>query len=316
MKINFLRNDNRPHRAKLIFNPISGVPGESPAQLMTILNEMQAINLLPEVHLIQPDQELKPVIEDALRRGIRRFVVSGGDGTIDSVASALAGTQAVLGVIPTGTRNNVALSLGIPTDIPQAVALLGKGRQVKVDMGIAECAGVKRMFLEVCSVGLLSALFPAADDIQHGNLARIGDLFATLVSAPLAEMHLTLDHNQEVHTQGHVVLVTNMPFLGPNFRVAGKDSYRNGLLEVLVFANLSKLDLIGAVVSAPGTIQEDPRIQRYHVRRVEIETNPPMPVVVDGITCGEGSLKINLQREALLMMAGKDIAQESEADVV
>jgi diacylglycerol kinase family enzyme len=61
------------------------------------------------------------VVQNALEDGIRMFVVCGGDGTID----VMAGTNATLGIIPTGTQNNVALSLGIPADIPAAVAITG-----------------------------------------------------------------------------------------------------------------------------------------------------------------------------------------------
>ncbi len=303
--LDFNRPKDRPIKAKLIFNPTSGAPGESPAQLMALLTEMQALDLMPEVHLIQPGHDLLPVIEEALHRGIRLFVVSGGDGTIDSVASALAGTHAVLGIIPTGTQNNVALSLGIPTDIPGAVSLLRHGHPIKVDMGIAECAGVKRMFLEVCSVGLLSALFPAADDIQHGNLARIGDLLSTLVSFPAAEIRMVLDHKQTINTQGHVVLVSNMPYLGPHYQVAPANSYLNGLLEVLVFANQTKLELLSNVVQmAAGTGPDDPRIQRYHIHHIAIETTPAMPVLVDGVMYGEGPVEIGIRRRALAVMAG------------
>ncbi len=197
----------------------------------------------------------------------------------------------------------MALSLGIPTNISAAVALLRKGKTVQVDTGLVTRGEVKRPFLEVCSVGLLSALFPAADDIQRGNLARIGDLLATLVSSPPAEMRLVLDRKEIVQTQGHVVLVSNMPFLGPHYRVAPHDAFRNGLLEVLVFTDLNKLDLISKVVIAPGAVPEDPRIQRYQVQRMEIETNPPMPVMVDGVPLGNGPLKISMRRESLTILA-------------
>src|SRR5512147_2098430 len=103
-----------PLRAKLVFNPISGAAGESPVQLLDVITEMQALNLVPEVYLIEQDCDLRPVIRDALQDGIRLFVVCGGDGTIDTVAGALSDTSATLGIIPTGTQNNVALSLGIP----------------------------------------------------------------------------------------------------------------------------------------------------------------------------------------------------------
>ena len=121
------------------------------------------------------------------------FVVCGGDGTISAVARTLAGTRATLGIIPIGTQNNTALSLGIPADIPAAIAILRTGRRIKVDVGMATCGKINTPFLEVCSVGLVSTLFPSADDIQHGNLARVGDFLTTLVGSPPAEIHLLLD---------------------------------------------------------------------------------------------------------------------------
>src|SRR5512137_2456656 len=190
--------NKRPLKAKLIFNPGSGTAGESPVQLMDVISAMQAWKLVPEAFLVEPGCDLPAVVQSALADGIRMFVVCGGDGTIDVMAGMLAGTNATLGIIPTGTQNNVALSLGIPTDIPAAIAILRTGRRIKVDLGLTTCGEIKRPFLEVCSVGLLSALFPAADDIQHGNLARVGDFLATLVASPPAEMHLKLDGKLEI----------------------------------------------------------------------------------------------------------------------
>ena len=292
-------------RAKLIFNPGSGEAGESPVQLMDVIGAMQAWKLVPEAYLVEPGVDLSAVVQKALEEGIRMFVVCGGDGTIDVVAGALAGTNATLGIIPTGTKNNVALSLGIPADIPAAIAILRTGRRIKVDMGLAECGEIKRSFLEVCSVGLLSALFPAADDIQHGNLARLGDFLATLAASPLAEMHLILDNKQEIHTQCHVVLVSNMPYIGPHYQVGSPVSFNDGLLDVLLFADLSKLDLLGKVVQVATGGLEDPRIQHYHVRRVDINTNPAMPVMADGLALGEGLLRIHVRRRALAVMVGE-----------
>jgi diacylglycerol kinase (ATP) len=145
--------------AKLIFNPSSGRPDQSPAQLSEILSEMQAWHIRPEVTIVRPGSRLETVAEDAVRRGIRLVVVAGGDGTIDAVAAVLAGASAVLGVIPTGTRNNIALSLAIPlNDIPEAVAILRRGRRILLDVGCAHSGSVERPFLEAATVGLISAL--------------------------------------------------------------------------------------------------------------------------------------------------------------
>jgi len=214
-------------RVFLVFNPSAGPPAESPDRLMSIISELQKLGYTPEVFLIHPGCDLPGVLQAALRRKIRMFMVSGGDGTIERVAAELAGTRAILGAIPTGTANNVALSLNVPPTIPEAVTLLRTGRRVRVDMGLVECGDKARHFLEVCTVGLLSALFPSADQLQRGNLAHLGDFLSTLVTTPMAKLSLTLDGQHLLETQGHVVLVTNMPYAGPNFPIARANAYRD-----------------------------------------------------------------------------------------
>lgn len=295
----------RSLRAKLIFNPGAGAAGASPVQLMDVIREMQAWKLVPEAFLVEPGCDLPGVIQDALVQGFRMFVVCGGDGTISGVAGLLAGTGATLGIIPTGTQNNTALSLGIPSEIPAAIAILRNGKRIKVDVGMAVCGDISTPFLEVCSVGLVSALFPSADDIQHGNLARIGDFLATLTGSPPADIHLLLDNKQRIHSQGHVVLVSNMPYIGLHYQVAQAAAFSDGLLDVLFFAELSKLDLLAYVFQGVGEGKpEDSRIQHYHVRRVEIDTHPAMPVMKDGTAIGDGLVKIEVRRHALAMMVG------------
>jgi diacylglycerol kinase family enzyme len=201
----------------------------------------------------------------------------------------------------------VALSLGIPSDIPSAIAILRTGQRIKVDMGLATFGEIKQPFLEVCSVGLFSALFPAADDIQHGNTSRIGDFLATLVASPPAEMHLILDGKKEINTMCHVVLVSNMPYIGLHFQVGTPASISDGLLDVLLFADLSKMDLLNYAVQAAtaGDRPEDERIQHHHVRMVDIHTNPAMHVMVDGMALGEGPVRISVRRHVLAVMVGK-----------
>ena len=296
----------RRMRAKLIFNPSAGAAKTWPTEIVDVIHEMQAWNLVPEAYLIEPGCNLPKVIEEAIAQGIRMFVVCGGDGTISAVARTLAGTRATLGIVPIGTQNNTALSLGIPSDIPAAIAILRNGRRIKVDVGMATCGNRSTPFLEVCSVGLVSTLFPFADDIQHGSLARVGDFLTALAATPPAEIHLILDGKREVHNLGHVVLVSNMPFIGIHYQVGAAASYKDGLLDVLFFADLSKLDLVGYVLQGVGLDKpEDPRIQHFQVRRVDIDTHPAMPVMADGDALGDGGVHIEVRRHALAVMVAE-----------
>jgi diacylglycerol kinase (ATP) len=294
-------------RAKLIFNPSAGAARATPIEIVDVIHEMQAWKLVPEAYLVEPGCDLPGIVQDALTQGFRMFVVCGGDGTISAVARTLAGTHATLGIIPIGTQNNTALSLNIPNDIPAAISILRTGRRIKVDVGRATCGKISTPFLEVCSVGLASTLFPSVDDIQHGNLAQIGNFLSTLASTPPAEINLVLDDDQEIHDRGHVVLVSNMPYIGFHFQLGTVDSFKDGLLDVLFFADLSKLDLLGYILQGVGEGKlEDPRIQHFHVRRVDINTHPNMPVMADGNALGEGLVRIEVQRHVLAVMAGPE----------
>ena len=295
----------QPRQVKLIFNPSAGATRGAPVGMVDVVHELQALGLAPEVFLLEPDCDLPGAVQDALARGIDLFVVCGGDGTISAAATALAGTRATLGIVPAGTRNNVALSLGIPQDVPAAVETVLHGRLVKMDIGIARCNGIDTPFLEVCSVGLTSALFPSADDIQHGDLTRVGDFLGTLVASPPSEIHLVLDDDREIREPGHIVLVSNTPFVGPNYPVGAEDSFCDGLLDVLLFAELSKLDLLGHVVQGLSTgWADDERIHRYQARCVTIDSDPVMAVMADGNALGESPVRVEVRRGALAVMVG------------
>lgn len=300
------KTKKHPLRVKLIFNPIAGAKDESPLQLMDIIKEMQAWNLVPEPFLIEPDCNLTNVVQEAIAQGINMVVVCGGDGTVESVARAMVGTNAVLGVIPGGTANNIALSLNIPKDIPSAIALLRNGLRSKVDIGIATVGGVVTPLIEVCSVGLFSTLYSSADDIQHGDLGKVGDFVSKAISTPPSEIHFILDNKKEVKMLGHIVLITNMPYIGNNLRVGALNSFNDGFLDVLFFADLTKFDIIGSILKGIGPDNvEDPRIQRYKVRKIHIHTQPPMPILIDNMNIGEGSIHIEVKRRALTIMTGR-----------
>ncbi len=297
-------------KAKLVFNPSSGNQAQSAQQLMDILRYLQAIDIQSEVVLVTPEMRLSNLARNAARAGEKMFIVSGGDGTIENVALGLVGTGTTLGIIPTGTRNNLALSLGVPSnDIPKAVALLRDGRRLKIDVGQMRSRTASRFFLEAGAIGLASALFPAADDIQHGDLGKIAEFVATFVSHSPSEIHLRLDRGRgEVVTHAHMVLIANMPYMGANFSIGPDISYEDRQLDVFVYANLSKLDLIGkAIQLTAGT--PDPNVLHYRARKIAITTDPPMSVMADGVLLGEGPVTATLEPHSLNIMAGLPVEE-------
>lgn len=294
--------------AKLIFNPSAGAARTHPIEIVEIIHELQAQRIVPEPFLVEPGCDLDGAVKQALAKGFRLFVVCGGDGTISAVARVLAGTKATLGVIPIGTQNNVPLSFGIPDDIPAAIALLRTGKRVKIDLGTATCEKTTTTFLEGVSIGLVAELFPSVDDIQHGNLARIGDFFKTLTSSPPAEISLKMDTKNELRDMGHVVLVTNMPFIGFHYQVCPAKSFKDGFLDVIHFADLTKMELLRYIFLGIGIDRpEDPRIQHIRARKLVINTNPAMSVMADGIDLGSGHVTIEVLHHALTVIVNPSV---------
>jgi diacylglycerol kinase (ATP) len=260
----------RPLRVKLIFNATAGKAEESPHQLAEIVYEMQSQHFLPEVYLIQPDSHIETEVQRSIKEGIGLIVVAGGDGTIDVVAGAMVGSTATLGIIPTGTRNNVAFNLGIPDGIAESVALLRDGRRLKIDIGYLRSGRANHWFLEAASVGLISDLYPAADDIQHGDLAQIGNLFSKFVSSTPSRLRLMLEGKKQIDTNAYMVLIANMPYIGPHFQISPDVSFTDNRLDVFVFCDMGKLDLISyAMQSTDGGVEDD-RIKHFRVKQMTI----------------------------------------------
>jgi len=316
MDITSSYTDKQRKRVKLIFNPKSGSTNESPVQLMDIIGMLQAWKLTPEVFLIEPDCDLEKMAVEALAHGIHLFVVCGGDGTVSAAAKVLASLPATLGIIPTGTQNNIAHSLNIPTDISDAISVLRLGRRTKIDMGMVTCNNIQTPFLEVCSIGLMSSLFPSADDIQHGHMERIGDFLATLTGSAPSNIELLLEEKGEVSREGHVVLVSNMTYVGRHYRVGEANAFKDGLLDVLLFSDLSKLDLLGCALKGTDMCElEDHRIERFHVSKLDIDTTPSMSVMADGIMLGEGKVHLEIQHSSLAVMLGITARKKPEEKI-
>jgi diacylglycerol kinase family enzyme len=283
---------------------ISGRSNESPQQLADILIEMQNWNILPEVYMVHPDSQVESVVRSAIREGIHLIVVAGGDGTIDSVMGAMIGSSATLGIIPTGTRNNLAFNLGIPDTIAGAVALLRKGRRLKIDVGSMHRGRASRWFLEDATLGLLSDIYPFADSVQHGDLTQIGNLLSTVVSSIPSHLRMILDGRKRIDMSAYMVLIANMPYIGPRFQISPDVSWNDNRLDVFVFSDMSKLDLISYAMQSTGGAVEDARIKHYRVKRLKIHSDPPMPVLADGMPLDQGTVTALVHPRALAVMGG------------
>ncbi len=119
--------------------------------LVQSLHDRFAVHgLRPDVVLAHSAQEMITAAQSALARGADAVVAGGGDGTINAVASVVADSRTVFGVLPMGTLNHFAKDLRIPLELDDAITVIAQGRVRRVDVG--EVNG--RIFLNNSSLGL------------------------------------------------------------------------------------------------------------------------------------------------------------------
>ncbi len=105
-----------------------------------------------------------------------------------------------------------------------------------------------------------------ADDLQHGDLAQIGGLLSTLISATPSRLRISLDGHKHLDTTAHMMLITNMPFLGPHFQISPNVSFRDGRLDVFTFSDMSKLNMLSYAMLSRGGIVKDAGIKHYRAK--------------------------------------------------
>jgi diacylglycerol kinase (ATP) len=301
--------------AKLIANPGAGNPSENSVDVQREVQWLHQNGIEADVAFAKPKKEVTPITKRALKDGYKLIIAMGGDGTIEAALRGLIGSKARLGMIPSGTENNFAKSLGIPDDVEEACRLIVEQPVRKLDVGQVSVKGQKKTyFFELVSIGLSEALYHSANDLKEGNLARFKDAALNfLQEETYPKVYLTLDDESKIEIETLLVVISNTPFFGNNFLVAPSASLEDGLLDISVYPNFRKAELIAyyARIRNEGYSEND-KVQRFRAREIEIKASPKLEVVADGNKIGEGKAKIKVRPRAVSVIA-PPISDESRA---
>ena len=300
------KDEQHRARVKLIANPSSGDAVESATRLEQVTRCLLELGVNVDVALAHPTKEAVPIAKKAVKKGYSTVIAMGGDGTISAVIRGLAGSDAHLGIISSGTENDIAISLGIPNDLKEACALIASDQTREIDLAqISTKEKKKFIFFMVTTVGLTSTLYPDVKDVPHGDLSNIKDAVLTFLHAkPNPKVFLTLDDESKIEVETMLVTITNTPVIGAKNLVAPNASMDDGMLDIAVYPDFSKAELLAYFAkSANERETPDGKIQRYRARKIEIKTEPKLDIAAEGIMLGKGKAKIKLLPRALRVIA-------------
>jgi diacylglycerol kinase (ATP) len=266
-------------RVAILFNPASGAQ-DGEARRAALERLARDAGLSCELGVTDRDRGATPLAEQAVRDGMERLLVSGGDGSLTEAAGALAGSPVALAALPGGTGNLLALNLGLPTDPEAAMRLALTGEALPLDVGRAN----GRVFLLMAGMGLDAHMVHDADRRLKDRLGVLAYFLAALrhLGRRPVRYEITLD-GQVLYRRAKTVLVANLGRITGGLELVPGADPDDGWLEVVILRAENLWDLILLAARAlVGRHVDDPMLEIYPAKEITIETATPQPVQIDG----------------------------------
>ena len=264
--------------ALLIVNPHSRSAGDT--DLSTAIATLEASGLA--VIRVEPSSrdETEQLIERYCNR-VDRVIVAGGDGTINSTVTALLKHRLALAILPLGTANDLARTLGIPEDLADACRNIIENRRRKVDVGVVNGCH----FVNVANLGLgtqiTRELTPEVK--KHWGVFSYLKAFVTALSKNQTFRVTLIIDDREQHLRSMQLAVGNGRYYGGGNVIEEQATIDDGLLSLYSLKPQSTWDLLTlAPLLRGGKHRLAKRIFNTTGRRIEIRTKPIMPIHADG----------------------------------
>ena len=276
----------------------------------------QALDHLQEMHVplgvtypIRDPARLPEAVQEVLGDGYEFLILGGGDGTVSSVVDFLADRGTLLGLLPLGTANDFARTLDIPEDIEEACKLMANGKVVDIDLGLAG----DNFYVNVASVGLgveaTRGLSPWLKKSTGPLAYPVAAIRAFLKHEPFSA-RLTFpegDHEPVEYDRLLQVAVGNGRFYGGGMIVALESGIDDKTLDIYAIDLGRRRDLIGAVrYLKSGDFIKTDGVHNFRTPRVRLETDPDLPVNIDGEVVTRTPQDFSVAQNALSVLVPQD----------
>jgi YegS/Rv2252/BmrU family lipid kinase len=250
-------------------------------------------------HTVQTRKGLIRAVRSAVRAKAETIVVVGGDGSQTAAVSEIAHTKCTLAVVPAGTGNSFALSIGIK-DFESALEAIVQCREERIDVGVLNGT----YFANFATVGLMA---DAADETDHGLKRVVGPVaygvsfMRSLLRSRPFKMHVSWEAG-ELDIETYQAIVANGRYYGwqPLTPQAGVLS---GELSFFAVEGVSRGD---ALKTSAALLRGDQvKLEGAHyfsARKIQIKTEPKQQLDIDGHTLGKTPAKFKVDPKALRIL--------------
>ena len=303
-----------PAQAFVVANPFAG-RGRAREIAEASVRDLATHGVTAELLLPTDLPSLRTALTQAAADGPTTFLACGGDGTVHQILQVAVGADCVLGVIPAGTGNDNARSMGIDTsrlmDWTRRLAdMIKVGASTRIDVALISIDGHREWSLGVTYAGFDSAVNERADRMTwlRGTPRYVAALLGELRDFRTYDYVVTID-GEQVSGRALLVAVGNGVNYGGGMRICPDADMSDGLLDVTWVGSAPRRTILRVFPRIfSGRHVEHPLVRTYRGRQIVIEADGAV-VYADGDRVGPAPVRIEVVPRALrALIPGTEVA--------
>ena len=263
----------------IVYNPVAGT-GKSAAAFQVVTRILSERDIPYRVHTTTRLGEAKDLTEKAIAAGATDVIAMGGDGTIHEVINGFTDfTRCNLGIIPCGTGNDFAASVGISENPEEALRHILEGTPVYTDyFETPFCRGIN-----LIGAGIdVDVLRRYNRKTKHTKGAYLQSLLSAVLHHKPYRFTTEVNGKTEKH-DCFIVAVGNGKQIGGGIPMCPKADPADGLLDVVIVENVKKLAIPGAFIKLMKSKILDFKKTRFtRAESISVTSDAPVTVQVDG----------------------------------
>ena len=286
-------------KVRILINPNSGLGGALDRIREALIKhwDKPEADLAIQFSLSKEDGQAKA--RRAVEDGVKKLLVVGGDGMVNSIGSVLIDTDTALGVIPAGSGNGFARHFNTPLDIAKATAALASAKTKKIDVGYAD----EQPFFVTCSLAWDAALVDIFEKSPvRGVLPYIfAGVYKFFDYHPEA-FSLLLDDKKEIILKKPLVCtIANLTQYGGGAQIAPNAQPDDGKLQLVTLRQDDLpwiIPMLGKLFD--GTIDSLKEIKTHSFTTLTVRRKEAGPMQLDGeLVTAPAEVKISVRPRAL-----------------
>jgi diacylglycerol kinase family enzyme len=263
--------------------------------------------------------------DNALKEPTDVVVAAGGDGLVGKIAKRLAGRRTPIAVLPIGTANNVAKTLGLADKaLEDLITGWTSARRKKFDVGVATGPWGSTCLIEGLGIGLFTETMDCLHATNKIDLAHASNADEEITSVleilkdrlqrcPVKTLKLVLD-DQDLSGEYVLMEVMNIRCVGPNLCLAPDADPGDGLLDVVLVSKREEHRLNRYLSDCIAGRPSSPELMVYRGRHMQIEWEGSMIHLDDKVWPDDGSpvppspatIEVDLDRGSLQFLVAPD----------